>query len=144
MRYWRRAALLGRIAYLRQRFEEASACLTSFLQTAQHLRAEGSVADCLEWFAAALSARGKPAEAARLFGAAEAHRQRTGEVPYAPDQPAYLDDVAATRAQLPNGAFSQSWAQGRAMSLEQAIADALTAANPVPQVQAAVWSRAAN
>jgi hypothetical protein len=38
---------------------------------------------------------------------------------------AYAHTVATVRAQLPEAAFDAAWAEGRAMTLEQAIAEAL-------------------
>ncbi len=65
------------------------------------------------------------ARAARLFGAANAVRAAIGS-PLAPfDQPTYDADVQAARAHLDNDAWEAAWAEGRAMTLEQAIAYAL-------------------
>ncbi len=75
--------------------------------------------DCLACLAA--QAESYP-EAARLFGAAEAIRQRTGEVRYAIRQADYEASVTALRdAMDPNG-FDASWAEGAALSTEKAIA----------------------
>jgi len=63
--------------------------------------------------------------AARLFGAAEALRAAAG-VPLTPfDRADYDRDVAAIQAQLDNAALKAAWVEGRAMSLEQAVAYAL-------------------
>jgi tetratricopeptide (TPR) repeat protein len=70
--------------------------------------------------------------AARIFGAAEALREKLG----APLLPIYHDHyqrgVAATRAHLDEATFAAAWAEGRAMTLEQAIAEALDATNDRP------------
>ena len=66
------------------------------------------------------------ARAARLFGAADALRAAIGS-PLAPfDQPTYDHDVEAAHAQLNNDIWEAAWAEGRAMTLEQAIACALS------------------
>jgi tetratricopeptide (TPR) repeat protein len=74
---------------------------------------------------AGVAAQRQPARAARLFGAAEALRETIG-APLPPINRAdYERDVAAARAQLHEDAFAAAWAAGRAMTLEQAIAEAL-------------------
>ena len=67
-----------------------------------------------------------PERAALLFGAAEVLREQLGT----PMPPVYRDDydkyLPRTRAQLDAATFSARWNEGRAMTLEQAIAFALT------------------
>ena len=69
--------------------------------------------------------QGDHQRAARLFGAAEAIRDANGarEVPLW--QAIFDRDVADLRASLDDGAFRSAWAEGRAMTLEQAVAYAL-------------------
>jgi hypothetical protein len=88
-------------------------------------RVHHALADCLEWVAAVAQAARQPARAARLFGAAEGLRVASGTARYAPERGAYDRDVAATRAQLDERSFAAAWAAGRAMTLEQVVADAL-------------------
>jgi hypothetical protein len=60
------------------------------------------------------------------LGAAEALRETIG-LPLAPvDRAAYERNVAAVRAQFDAASFAAAWAEGRAMTLEQAIAYALS------------------
>jgi DNA-binding NarL/FixJ family response regulator len=61
-------------------------------------------------------------EAARLFGAAEAVRQRIGEVPYEIHQANYEASVAALRDAMGQNEFDAAWAEGAALSTEGAIA----------------------
>lgn len=61
-------------------------------------------------------------EAARLFGAAEAIRQRTGEVRYAIHQTDYEASIAALRDAMGQNDFDAGWAEGAALSTEEAIA----------------------
>jgi hypothetical protein len=76
----------------------------------------------LEGFAHVAGAEGDAERAARLFGAAEALREALG-APLPPVERAHYDrSVAATRAALGEEAFAAAWAEGRALSLEQAIA----------------------
>ncbi|HEX6034602.1 MAG TPA: tetratricopeptide repeat protein, partial [Anaerolineales bacterium] len=70
-------------------------------------------------------ARNHPIRAARLFGAGEALRERIG-TPLPPSQRGPYDLlVESIRAQLDTVAFEKAWAEGHAMTLEQAVAYAL-------------------
>jgi DNA-binding CsgD family transcriptional regulator/tetratricopeptide (TPR) repeat protein len=91
------------------------------------------IADCLE-LAAAVEAQGEPDRAARLFGAAEVLRERTGS-PLDPSERAnYARHVATVRSSLREELFAAAWAEGRMMPLEQAIQYALATVEPGPPV----------
>ena len=81
-----------------------------------------SVADILEisriWPLQAASHR----EAARLLGAAEAIRQRTGEVRFAVYQAGFEASVEALRNAMGDKDFESAWAEGAALSTTEAIA----------------------
>ncbi|HSH77819.1 MAG TPA: tetratricopeptide repeat protein, partial [Herpetosiphonaceae bacterium] len=79
----------------------------------------------LESLAGVAVDQGQATRAARLFGASEALRERIGIVVDPDDRPEYARDVAAARRQLDETAFAAAWAEGRAMTLEQAVAYAL-------------------
>ena len=79
----------------------------------------------LEGLAAVAGARGQPARALILFGAAEALREAV-RAPLTPaERTGYERKVSVARSQLSQEASEAAWAQGRAMTLEQAIAYAL-------------------
>jgi predicted ATPase len=64
--------------------------------------------------------------AARLFGAAEVLREQTGLVmPNPANQAVYADHLAALRAWLTPDLLDAAWAAGRAMTLAEAIDEAL-------------------
>jgi predicted ATPase/DNA-binding CsgD family transcriptional regulator/transcriptional regulator with XRE-family HTH domain len=90
---------------------------------------------CLEGLASVAAAQVQPAGAARLFGAAATVQEATG----APLPPGWRGDyeraMAATRAQLTEEAFARAWAEGRAMTPQQAVA-ALALA-PMPEQDSA-------
>jgi predicted ATPase len=70
--------------------------------------------------------QGNAKRAARLFGAAEALREKTSAVPAFPaTQTLYEQDLANARAQLDTETFEAAWAEGRAMTLEEVVAEAL-------------------
>ena len=75
--------------------------------------------------AGVLAEQGRGIEAARLFGAAAAWRTRLGFVIPPGEQERYEADVAAARALLPPYAFAAAWAAGQALTLEEAVAEAL-------------------
>ncbi len=75
--------------------------------------------DCLAKLAAAA---GSHREAARLFGAAEAIRQRTGEVRFPSFEADYQADVDGLRAAMGANDFDVAWAEGAALSADEAIA----------------------
>jgi hypothetical protein len=65
--------------------------------------------------------------AVRLFGTAAALRD-TLSLPLSPENHAdHEREVAAARAALGEERFGQAWAEGHAMSLQEAMADALDA-----------------
>ncbi len=71
---------------------------------------------------------GDPERAARLCGAAKALGEAAFvRVAFPPTQALYEQDLANIRAQLDAEAFEVAWAEGRAMSMEEAVAEALEA-----------------
>ncbi|MGH2534100.1 MAG: ATP-binding protein [Thermomicrobiales bacterium] len=85
-----------------------------------------SVTEQIEGVAVVAAAVGQPARAARLFGAVEALRGRAGlSFRFPADQIAHERGVAATRAALGEQAFAAAWAAGRALSRDEAMAEAL-------------------
>ena len=79
---------------------------------------------CLEGLAEVAVACGEMEQAARIFGAAEAHRVRLG-VTLAPRRaPGYERNVAEARTALGTAIFSAAWAEGRSLSADEARAEA--------------------
>ena len=90
--------------------------------------------------------RGKPLRAARLWGAAEALRERMGMSLSRFDlaQSGYEQDLAAVISALSEASFDAAWSEGRDMSSEEAIEYALSddePAAPVPEGPPSVLSR---
>jgi DNA-binding CsgD family transcriptional regulator/tetratricopeptide (TPR) repeat protein len=81
-----------------------------------------NIASGLEGLAGVVALQGEPTWAARLWGAAEALRDAM-EAPIAPvERPAYEQEVSTTRLKLGEKVFAATWAEGRTMSPEQALA----------------------
>lgn len=80
------------------------------------------VPDILDILAGLASGAGNNIEAARLFGAADGIRERTGEVRFQVYQAGYESSVSAVRNALGEADFDSAWAEGAALSTEEAIA----------------------
>jgi non-specific serine/threonine protein kinase len=83
---------------------------------------------------------GQPAIGARLYGAAEALRERTNR-PLTPRfREEYDDEVRRMRQELSPAAFASAWASGRVLPLEHAVSEALAVtipeASPAPETPA--------
>ena len=78
----------------------------------------------LEQLAEVAAACGESARAARLFGAAEAFRERIGATLVASMEALYEPYVAMARHALGETAFATAWAEGRSLSLEDALTEA--------------------
>jgi len=81
-----------------------------------------NTSDTLECLAALAGDGGSHREAARLFGAAHAIRQRMGAVRFKIWDAGYEASAAAVRDALGDKDFEASWAEGAALSTEEAIA----------------------
>ena len=84
---------------------------------------QGGDAGCwsLAGLAGAAALGGQGERAARLWGAAEAVRERTGKRAAPASRATYERVVATTRTALGTEGFAAAWAAGRAMTLEQAV-----------------------
>lgn len=72
-----------------------------------------------------IAAKEQPERAMRLYGAAEALLEPMGTGLQAGDQIEYERNLAIVRRQLDDAMFQRYWHEGRALSLEQAVAHAL-------------------
>jgi predicted ATPase/transcriptional regulator with XRE-family HTH domain len=118
---------LGRVSLERGEYERAAAHFTESLRLLHTIGDRIGLANCLGSVAGLAGAQGWPERAARLFGAAEALREATRMprwqgILY---EETYNRYRATTRAELGEAAWATAWTIGRAMPLEQAIADAL-------------------
>ena len=90
------------------------------------------VAHCLEGLASVAEAGGETRRAALLWGAEEALLERieVGVYTYVPDRSLHQNRVAAARARLGEGTFDAAWAEGRAMTQDEATRYALDRSTP--------------
>jgi len=92
---------------------------------------EHGVAECLIGLAAVAVAADQPARAARWYGAADAIFERLGRSVWPGNRGEYERHLAAARATLGEAAFATAYAEGRAMTRDDAATDARVA-GPAP------------
>jgi len=112
------AVALGDYATARSRFDES-------LNLRQRLDNPMEIGGPLEGLASLAAAIGDDQRSARLLGAADAIRGEKGRLLESYDQPEVDQTIGWLRTQLPDQDFEALWAEGCAMSMEQAVAFAL-------------------
>jgi tetratricopeptide (TPR) repeat protein/DNA-binding CsgD family transcriptional regulator len=116
----------GDVEQAAQYFEQSLALLAAGVN-------RRGIAERLEGLAAVRAAQGDLGHAARLWGAAEALRETIG-APLPPlDGATYDRFVGAARAQADATSFAAAWEEGRALTLDQAVAAALKQVAPPQQ-----------
>ena len=114
---------LGYLALTQGEYRRAAALVKESLTLCKEVGPRWLTEVCLRDLAIVACAAGSYGQAARLFGAAEASREflerSMGE--------RVLHDrgVASAKAQLGDSTFAECWAEGRAMTLGQALESAL-------------------
>ena len=114
---------LGQLARADGELEPAVALHDEALELNRQVGALAAIADSLEAVAGVAAGGGHHRHAARLFGAAKALRERGGYARAPWDAARYEADIALCRS-LPTEEFCNAFAQGQAMSLEHALAEA--------------------
>lgn len=84
-----------------------------------------AVAHQLECFAMIAVVEEEPQRAAKLFGAADAIREATGHKPTDEEQAEEAQFITRLHAMLSDTEFNILWAEGKSMTMEQAIQLAL-------------------
>jgi hypothetical protein len=124
------AAILHNLAVLDLRAGDRPGARARLAEALGLFRAVGDrhgAAWCLAGLAAAAEAAGEPERAARLLGAAAPHLTAEATPLHPPDAAERAGTLARVRRRLGAAAFAASWAEGQAMSPEQAVADAVAA-----------------
>jgi hypothetical protein len=101
--------------------EQADRDAHDALATAARTRAYGRAADTLECLALLASGVASHPEAARLYGAAHSMRQRGGLVRFKIFDTTHEASLAALRNTMGEKDFESAWAEGTALSTEEAI-----------------------
>jgi predicted ATPase len=110
----------------------ASICYTESLTIYHDLNERLGIADRLEGMAAVRAAQKALESAVRLWSAAETLRTSLGTPMWPADRPGYERAVAEVRTAFSEPLFHAAWVAGQALTLEQAIAEALDATSAVP------------
>ena len=117
---------LGNAACLQGDYPGARAMHAEGLAIRRELGARQGLADSLEGFANILKGEGDAARAATVLGAVERLREDIGTPVLPGRRDRYERDVAAARTALgDDAAFERAWQKGRAMTIEQAIEQAI-------------------
>jgi DNA-binding CsgD family transcriptional regulator len=117
---------LGQVSRSTGDLAAATARLAESLALQRELGNRQGIAECLAALAGTAAAAGHPERAARLFAASSALLEAIG-VPLAPvDQAAFTRDLDASRRRLGAAAWDRAWAEGLALSADEAIALVLT------------------
>lgn len=108
-------------------YRKAQALFEESVKLSKEYGNKTAIMDCLAGFASILGMTNKTEQAVRLFGAVEALLEGIGMGGRMDpsDQKEFNHYVAAVRAQLDKAAFAKAWAEGRAMTTEQAVAYAM-------------------
>jgi predicted ATPase/DNA-binding SARP family transcriptional activator len=119
-------AQLGAVLQSQGDSEQAAVVLQESLALNRELGSRPAITVSLEGLAWVAAVQKQPERAARLLGVAEAWRDAVDPLVFTPVRPLYEHVVATARAGLSEEAFAAAWAQGRAMTLEEAIAYAFS------------------
>ena len=112
----------ARVAIAQGEPEQAERDAHDALACAADVRAYLYIPDMLECLAVLASDAHSPREAARFFGAAEAIRLHMGAVRFKVWDAGYEASVVVLRDAMGKGDFDAAWAEGAALSTEDAIA----------------------
>jgi predicted ATPase/class 3 adenylate cyclase/DNA-binding CsgD family transcriptional regulator len=112
----------ARVAFAQDEPDQAERDAHDALTCATEFGAQLGISDVLECLAAMACDAGSHQEAARLFGAAHAIRQMLGAVRFKVWDAGYEASVAAVRDALGDKEFEAAWAEGAALSTEEAVA----------------------
>jgi tetratricopeptide (TPR) repeat protein len=110
---------LGYLALHRGDCAQAAAYFRESLESFERLGMTRGVAENLAGFAAVAASCGRAAEAARLWGTAEALHETVGTPVWPSDRREQLRYQAIARAQLDTTSWEAAWQQGRANPLAQ-------------------------
>ena len=122
----------GRLAWLQGEHSRVTRLQRESLALQLELDDRVGIADSLDVLAWVASAAGEPGRAARLFGAAEAVRERSGAVSLPVWRAEHERNLAATHAQLGAEAFEAARAAGQSLTVGEAIEEALREEAPAP------------
>ncbi len=125
---------LGSISFSQGDYAAARALMEESLEIARELDLKWDSAACLEELAAVVAAQGEPVRAVWFMSAAQALREAIGMPLPLLLQAMHEFTIASVHTQLGEQAFAATWAEGRTMTPEQALATQWRATMPTPLV----------
>jgi predicted ATPase/DNA-binding SARP family transcriptional activator len=117
--------MLGSIALDDGDEREATLLLAESLRTAWMARGRPELVAAMQSLARLSLVRGDPVRAARLYASAGVLAERVRPYPMFGRRPEPVTYVAQVEATLTGDTFAEAWAQGRAMTLDEAVSYAL-------------------
>jgi hypothetical protein len=116
--------ILGRLAQAEGDVGRAASLLRQSVTVYRDLGDQACLSAAVGFLAVLAMRRGAPRRSARLLGAVGPGPAFS--LPLSPDdRRAYAESIAAARAALGEQDFAAAWAEGQAMTLDQAVTDAL-------------------
>ncbi len=125
---------VGQVARLQGRVADAADHYRMAIRIASELGDTVALTEPLQGLAAVLIATGDAEHGVRLLGAHEAIREQAGGGP-PPEWLRLGDPFSPAKEQLGADRYQAAWEAGRALSVDQAVADALSEPSPVPGSQ---------
>jgi predicted ATPase/DNA-binding NarL/FixJ family response regulator len=120
---------LGHVALHRRQVAQAAAHFAESLAIAQAVEDKRLVGYALVGLGVVAAAQEQPRVAVHLLSATAAQREAIGYQLDAADQSEYDHYLTTARTQLDSAVFDVAWAEGQALALEQAIAEAVELAH---------------
>lgn len=128
-------SVLNSIALLQIRGNEpveAAATLAESLDLCRRLGAKGFAIEAAQILAFVPFLRGQPHLAARVLAAAEAAQESIGKDFPATHAGLYRSSIGTVRRSLGDAAFLAAWSEGRSLTLDDAIAQAMSSLEAIP------------
>jgi ATP/maltotriose-dependent transcriptional regulator MalT len=117
--------LMGMSAYRQGDFRKARALYCEYLDIAREFGSNFHISMLLAQFGSLAAVHGQPERAARLMAAAAVFHETSGTRPIPLTAALVTDGMGLVREVLSQPAFEAAWTVGRAMSSDEAIAEAL-------------------
>ena len=121
---------LGRLSYLEGDDEKAQECFIQSVLTLQEVNAWVGIVWDFIIMADLACKSGQPIRAVTLLAASEKLREKTSTALLLAKSNEYQHNIRTARSQLSETDFDRGWAEGRAMSLDQAVVYAVGEGNP--------------
>jgi predicted ATPase/DNA-binding CsgD family transcriptional regulator len=112
---------LGRVVAFQGEVDAARTLFDQSLVLLREVDDKEGMAFCLEGLASVIASQGEPMRAVLLWGAVESLRETLGTSIPPEERASYDRAIAVVRTQIGEQAFSNTWTEGRKMTLEQAL-----------------------